>query len=690
MLDEEKEVTDSNEIIEIDETEEIVYDKETEEEPVKKTPKKKKRKINLSKKQKILIICGVCVVVIVILVLVLYFVLWKNKEEETTYEPEVIVVKKNSRYEDGTLIFLDNAKNELGKYECVNKDEKKCFIANYSNEDSFDVTQKVYENNQSINEISDIYHNKYVFIYDNAINNAENIILYDIKENNKVEEYSLVKKINNDLVIVKKDDSYGILKLDDNVTKLIDFTYDYLGFIPEKAHIVAKKNNNSKLIDLAGNDISKEILGDIKNYNDSFISIKDNNSYKLYDYKGEERLTKDSDYYTFVDEYIFLINNKKMYAYDNNLNLLNYEGIKLNSNNYNKKIIFDEDLKEVSREDSFTIEASNSSIRISELNNVLKEINVYEGKLNGQFKYVSYYDGILYLFTDEEKSNILGKYTCDNPNKVTSNTQELENCFIGKEDLLLNRTNNSEETSYLPIFNKRFVFINDTSNKNEYNIILYDLSKSNPLEAKLATYRQVDAGFYETIKGTDFVTTTDRVIMAQNTSGNYGLIKIEANSVGGLIAFLEKQDSNNSKKENILGNTKMIKYLGNNILVKRDDNHYVVYDKTGDKVLGYATNEIVDINSKALVTKNNDSYTVSDVYGGQIIKANLLYVDLQPNYFIFVDKLRAFDIYDYSSRDVFTAYNYIVPSEITDFSKCYELVDDYTIIINDRDWKIMR
>lgn len=683
----------TNEIIEIDEEEnEIVYDnKENEEEKVKKKkPKKNRGWHNLSKKKKILIIVIPIIVLIIVGGILLYFLVFKKEEEKRLEEPEVIVEKNNYRYEDGTLVFLDSNKKEIGRYECQNKDEDKCYIAYYSSEDSFDITKKVYSNNKGINEYSDIFNQKYVFIYDSAVLDSNTIILYNLKDNAKEEEYASIKAVKDNYLIVKnKSDKYGLLELNDTVNTIIDFNYDFLAYLPDKDNLVAKNNDKSKIIDYNNQSLSKEMEGNIKNYNEKYISVELNKDYKLYDYAGNNVIDKESDFYTFKDGYIILINNKKVYAYDDNLNLLNYDGIKLSSSNYNKKIVFDEDLKEISRDEGFNIETSNSSIRISEDNEILKEINVYEGKLNNKFQYVSYYDGILYIFKDSTKKELLGKYTCTNKNIVNNSTTELNNCFIGKEELLLNRSSNSEEISYLPIFNNRFAFINDTNNKDINNIILYDFSKSNPLEAKLATYKKVDAGFYKNVTDTEYVNTTDRVVMAENTSDNYGLIRIEAKSVGGLIAFQENQDSSNSKKENILGNTKMIKYLGNNILVRRNDNRYVVYDKTGDNVLGYASNEIVDINNKALVIKNNDSLTVTDLYGGKILKASLLYVDLQKNYFITIDKSREIEVTDYNGREILVGVSYTV-DESEEFSKSYEIVGDYTIRFGGRDWDLLR
>ena len=150
----------SNEIIEIDENDEISntqYDLNEVEDndknrKIKKDSKEKKIKKeskwkNLSKKKKIIIIVTIIVLLVAIIGVLLYFFVFKKDSDnnDNNKEPLVIVENDNYRYEDGTLIFIDENKNELGKYECTNKNENLCYVAYYSNEDEFDVPKNVYE-----------------------------------------------------------------------------------------------------------------------------------------------------------------------------------------------------------------------------------------------------------------------------------------------------------------------------------------------------------------------------------------------------------------------------------------------------------------------------------------------------------------------------------------------------------------
>ena len=564
----------TNEIVEItDEVkEETVYDMEApvEEKPTKgsknKAPKRslKDKWRDLSKKQKTIIICVSVAVVLIIVGVLLYFLVFKKDKKEVKHEPEVIVEKENYRYEDGKLIFLDVRKNELGTYECQNKDEDKCYVAYYSAEDDFDIAKRVNESNQGIEELSDIFAKRYVFIYDNRTNKNGNIILYDMDENKEYGTYKLVKKIDDENVIVKnEEDMYGVLNLAKDAEETVDYTYDYLGHLPEAEDLVAKTGNSSKIISLTGEDVSNKVTGDIKNYDEDHISVSNSGKYSVYDYNGQVVLANDADFVTFKSGYIFTVTGKRLYAYDSDINLLNYEAVKLATTNYVTKITFDDKLKEVKREEAFSIGVGGNTITISEEGEAIKEINALEGKLSGEYQNISYYDGILYIFKDSEKSSLLGKYACTTKNTITKNTTTLESCTVASESSLLNRAGNEKldaKVGILPVYNNRYVFIKDIDNNKNNIIVLRDLKESDDKKVK-ATYQAVDAGYYQEGTNLNFVDTENTLVMAQNTSGNYGIVKIEQNAVSGVISFKD---------------TKEIKLVNNYFQVKRDK--YYLYN----------------------------------------------------------------------------------------------------------------
>lgn len=276
----EEQLENKNEIIEItDEGEDKVLDdsvKTSEEKP--KIPKKNGKWSKLDKKKKIIIIASVCGIVLLVLGLVLYFVLFKKNEadndEESSDEPIVIVEKDNYRYEDGKLVFINDQKNELGTYECENKNENLCYIAYYSNEDLFDVPEHVYENGSRVEKRSEVYSDRYVFVYDSTTRENGDLKLYDIDKQEVIDNYKLVKKIDDTEVIVKTSkDKYGVLKLENDYENIVEMKYDYLGYIDESLLIVAMQDLKYSLLDLSGKSVTKTIPGEIKNFNDEYLSV---------------------------------------------------------------------------------------------------------------------------------------------------------------------------------------------------------------------------------------------------------------------------------------------------------------------------------------------------------------------------------------------------------------------------------
>ena len=250
-IEETNESKTSNEIVEIDENDEISntqYDLEKVEEPLGKKKKEKKpsKWSKLSKKAKIIIIVSAVVLLIVVVLLLWLFVFKKDNKQNEYKEPSVVLEKENYKYVDGKLIFLDQNKNELGSYECKNKNENLCYIAYYSNEDDFDEFKKVYESGLEVSVASDIYKDKYVFVYDDEKKENGEVTLYNIKDNKNEGIYSLVKEVNKDKAIVKKNDKYGIISFDEDLDVSLD--YEYMGYILDSKDLIVATNNNYKLI----------------------------------------------------------------------------------------------------------------------------------------------------------------------------------------------------------------------------------------------------------------------------------------------------------------------------------------------------------------------------------------------------------------------------------------------------------
>lgn len=136
----------------------------------KKPKKSLKEKWNsFSKKKKVLLIFVPILVLLIIGAVILFFVLRDEPVEPTPKPeaPEVIVEKDNYIYRDGVLVFLNSDEEEIGTYECTNQSEELCFVPTYSEEDEFDGSRNVYQDESLVERPSAIYQNQYVFIYDN-------------------------------------------------------------------------------------------------------------------------------------------------------------------------------------------------------------------------------------------------------------------------------------------------------------------------------------------------------------------------------------------------------------------------------------------------------------------------------------------------------------------------------------------
>ena len=170
----EEENANTNEIVEIDENDEITktqYDlKDIEDNDKSKKKDKKVKKPSkwsmLPKKTRIIIIVSIVLVLLIVVGVLLYFFVFRDRtpEEKRPEDPVVIVEKDNYRYEDGFLVVIDEEKNELGTYECTNKNEELCYVAYYSNEDDFDVDKRVYENGVPV-DIEVIYSMINMYLY---------------------------------------------------------------------------------------------------------------------------------------------------------------------------------------------------------------------------------------------------------------------------------------------------------------------------------------------------------------------------------------------------------------------------------------------------------------------------------------------------------------------------------------------
>ena len=604
-----------------------------------KKPKKslKEKWSSLSKKKKIIIIISGIIILLLIVGLIIFFVLSKDKKEETPKpeEPEVIVEKDNYIYRDGTLVFLNQDDEEIGSYECTNKSEDLCYVSTYSNEDNFDGEKNVYEDETLIERTSAIYQDNYVFVFDNEKAEDENIILYNIESGESEGTYHLVKGFRDSsfVIVQDTDDKYGAFDFSgDEIKKVFDFSYDYLGQMSSDANVVAKMSDRYYIYDVNGKNLSNAIRYEVKSYNDQYIVV-DNHGYYVYSYNGDLIYDDPYDYIELLDEYAILIDRGVLYVRDYAGNKYNEVGVELDSSYYNPLNIYNEDKVFVETKRAYEVAINEGVMDITftrEDKERTESIDLQDGKMSANYQYISYFDSILYFYQDEEKTDLLGTYECSN-----ANSTDLTNCTIATDSFYSDNEveeNKSESVGWIPIYNDRYVFILDTIDLNNPTIILYDLKD----KKSLAKYKSVDSGAYTGKKEVTFVDTNATYVMAQNKSNEeFGLIRISDN-VSGTIAF----------------DYSSIEKIGDYYEVGTSSGTYFLYPSVGGTEENAVTAEygyrIVDIVGNYVKVVDDDAYYVYDFEGQELRKEAYRYVDLQNNYYVVIDSSNKLNIHKYS------------------------------------------
>ena len=632
---------------------EIVVTKEK-----KKKPQKNKKKFsfkNLTKKQKIIFIVSICLIVLVIAFILIYFlVIKKDKKDLDNKVPPVIVEKDNYIYNNGTLKFLDKDDKTIGEYDCENKDENKCFVAYLTNENNTDLPIYLDEKESPLQRRSQIYNNKYVFVQD-----GETINLYNIVDKKKEGSYKTIKvgsTKENIVAYTDEKDKYGVISINDKVNELVKAKYDYIDIYNSDDTFIVKDGSSYYLIK-NDNKISKDFSNEIISFNDKFI-VSDNN---LYDLNGNKVINKEYEYIILDKGFVFAIASRKMTIYDENLNKLNEEEVKLKTLDYKTAYIFDDknSLKETKK--PFEFNYSNGRLTIT-YDDKEKTINVYEGTLSSKLDFVNYFDGKLYFYSDEDKENLIGKYTCKNKNDVTSKTTELTSCFVAKDNKIVN-----ESSGYIPIFNSSYAFISDND-----SVVLYDLKNSK----NLSEYKAVDTGIGS--EKITHVSALNSLVYCQNTSDGFGAITFGSNGPAGVIAFSD------NKSEEPSGKTLSISLMKDLLLVKREKKNFL-YDKIGNEIAS-SSFDIIDYVSSYMLVKNKDSYLVYSLKGN-ILSSEGKYVKLYDDFFLLVNKDDTFNIYSY--KDAKTAILSVFIKNKGNAENIEIVSDDngYVVKVNDTEYK---
>lgn len=556
-----------------------------------------------TKKQRILIIVGIVLFLLLIAGGVFFLVRALKKEEPAPAPVDVIVQEENYRYENGVLIFLNSSKEEIGRYTCTNRSEELCFVSYYSTEDDFDVEKKVYENNSPVLTRSAIVEDTYVFINDNPRKEDVSIKLYNIKTGETNSTYKGVKKVEKNKLILKNENNlYGAVEISNGeILTRLDFTYDYLGFTPnEKNAYVSTQEGRNFIVDESGRNLSKAITGTIKNLNESYVKVKlENGKYEVYNYNNQNVFKESFDYVELFNDYAVLINDTSMYLKFYDQNKLNESAINLNNKEYVKTSVYNVNNTLKETKEAFSIEEAGDIITISIKNNnetTTQMVNKAEGTVNKSLRNMNYFDGKLYIYSNTEKTELLGTYTCSNKNNVTKGDKSLKNCTLATDTIF--EDNDYEvpgSVGAIPVFNERFIFISDNPdlvNDTNKTVVLYDLKKN----TSLGKYREVNTYSYTGTSDITFSTVTDLQVVAKNQSGNFGVIKINLTEIKGFINFnyssMERLrdyyvagvpngyllvSRNNASESSSVSQYKIRNYNEEYVKVKRDNGDYYIY-----------------------------------------------------------------------------------------------------------------
>ena len=651
LEEKDEEVTEEADVEDLDENMEkadLVFktEVETKEEVKEELAKEKKENIfkklakkwkSLDKKKKIIVIC--VAVVLVLLIAVGIFFLVSGNDGPLDDTPDVILESDNYRYENGTLIFLDGD-SEIGRYECEHKDETLCEVSYLTNDDAFDKTRMVDENGNDLTLRSQIYHNRYVFVTDRESTDTERIILYDMQENSTVQELKSVKAYDDNYVALENTDNYyGLAQINDGEFKMvIPYEYEAVGVLPDQEEItrvMVQKDGSQYISDLSNKVLTKAFDETIVGANDRYVKTKDSEgAYHVYDYNVTELKDKTWDYVVLLTDYMITVEDQKLYVMNYEGSPMNREGIALNNENYNAVETYEE-LKLIDTEKSFDYELTGTLLNINVYNGSDKEnhsINLNEGRLSSLLAYLEYFDGKLYLYSDQDKNTLIGSYPCDTRNEVGDRTSSLERCRIASESFMRETTGNTKEIDesgklgWIPVIGKRYAFIADGD-----TIVLYDFTDSK----KLATYSNVDTRSYTGVSEVTFTDASSVSFIAQSkNSGKYGVARISSGGVTPLIAF----EANS------------IKGLGNYYVVEKDGT-YALYDLDGSKKSDDKTSPIVDYHGDYLKTYKDNSYFVHKFNGSVNDQNSHTYIELYDEYYVTVDN-KDINIYNYDGENL--------------------------------------
>lgn len=163
-------------------------------------------------------------------------------------------------------------------------------------------------------ENTDVINNKYEFVKDGD----NNVVLYNIEGNENIEKYQSVEAAGNSFIVKSTEGSYGIIKIFDTVTSIVNAEYKMIKYNSNDQTFVLSTDKTSFIADSEGKKISSDYTADIIQYNEKYIVTKSsNNEYHVFNFNNREYLT---EYYNgkrlfieLVGDYVGVITNTHKY-----------------------------------------------------------------------------------------------------------------------------------------------------------------------------------------------------------------------------------------------------------------------------------------------------------------------------------------------------------------------------------------
>ena len=192
---------------------------------------------------------------------------------------------------------------------------------------------------------------------------------------------------NNNLLILQKDNSWGVVDLEGNNIVPIDYDNIIIG----GKYINAQKGEDTLIFDASGNNIDTDILS-YNQVNDKYaIVIDKNNNYNIVDNAGNKKLNENYTYIEYLnnDEFIVTINGKT--------GIINGEGNTIIEVNYNA-------IQQI--DDTNALQAVDSKNNRTDI--IDKDMQIHEGIENAYISKETNYIK-LYSETDVKYYNLDGK-----------------------------------------------------------------------------------------------------------------------------------------------------------------------------------------------------------------------------------------------------------------------------------------